>query len=153
MISVEDLASFADIPQGQAQAMIDDALAVAATVAPCVKSPVFEHADAARAILRRAILRWAESGVSGSITQQSAGPYSQSVTAAGSRGLFLPSELDSLRGLCRGAGGGAFTIMPGMAGPASQHSDVCSVLWGAPCSCGSIINRYEGPLYEGGLLS
>lgn len=49
--------------------LIRDGLAMARREAPCIDEPGFVHADAAVAIIRGAVLRWAESG-SGGITSQ-----------------------------------------------------------------------------------
>lgn len=32
--------------------------------------------------------------------------------------------------------------------PTGVHAEICSVYWGAPCSCGSDINGWAGPIYE-----
>ena len=69
-----DLAPFADIDPVKAQAMIDDALALAAVTAPCILSSDFEHAAAAKAIIRGAILRWNDSG-SGALSTVTTGPF------------------------------------------------------------------------------
>lgn len=111
-LTTADLAPFADIESAKAQAMIDDTLARAARVAPCILEDAFEHAGAAKAILRSAILRWHESG-GGMVQQQTAGPFSQSLdTRQPRKSLFWPSEVDELQALCRteGKSSGAFTI-------------------------------------------
>lgn len=114
-----DLVPFATIPEAKAQAMIADAEAMATSVAPCLVSgdPMTpEQVAAIRAILRRAVLRWHETGT-GMVTQQSAGPFQQSIdtTRSAPRGLFWPSEIAELQGICRqvtGEGGGhrAFSV-------------------------------------------
>lgn len=110
-----DLAPFASIPEEKAQAMIDDALALAARVAPCILTDTFEYDAAALAILRGAILRWHESGT-GAFQSQSAGPFGVQVdTRQERRGMFWPSEIAQLQGLCGGAQAGAYTVS--LAGP------------------------------------
>jgi hypothetical protein len=107
-----DLTPFADIPTTKAQAMIDDALALAARVAPCILEDAFEYDQAARAILRGAILRWHEAGT-GAMQQQTAGPFGMQVdTRQQRRGMFWPSEISQLQELCRDGDlqGQAFTI-------------------------------------------
>ena len=114
-----DLAPFATIPEAKALAMIADAEAMAVSVAPCLVSGdpmTSEQVAAVRAILRRAVLRWHETGT-GMVTQQSAGPFQQSIdtTRSAPRGLFWPSEITELQGICQqvtGATGGrgAFSI-------------------------------------------
>ena len=74
-LTVDDLIPFApDIEPGKATAMIDDALALAAVVAPCILEDTFTAAGAAKAILRGAVLRWHDAGA-GAIVSQSAGPF------------------------------------------------------------------------------
>ncbi len=153
IITPEDLAPFATIDVVQTQAMIDDALAMATMVAPCLSTATDEQAAVARAILRRAILRWNDSGVSGAVTQRSAGPFSESVTSGGSKGLFWPSEITALQDICKSAGTtrGAFTIKPAISGQRAVHDPICDlVFFGPGCTCGSNLNRYEGPIFNGG---
>lgn len=96
-----DLAPFATIDAAKADAMIDDALAMAARVAPCILEATFEHDAAAKAILRGAILRWHEAGT-GALTQQGAGPFQVSYdNRQQRRSMFWPSEITQLQELCR----------------------------------------------------
>ncbi|WP_130865844.1 hypothetical protein [Acidipropionibacterium timonense] len=150
VISIEDLAPFADIPTERAQAMIDDAVAVALRVAPCLSDPAFPYLGAAKAILRRAILRWNETGVSGSTTSETAGPFTHVMTTRPSSGLLWPSEITDLQKLCRDASssGRAFSVMPKISPGRGVHAEVCSTVWGGTCSCGSDINGSDGPLWE-----
>ena len=107
-----DLVPFASIDDAKAQAMIDDALALAARVAPCILTDTFEHDAAARAILRGAVLRWNEAGT-GAMQSQTAGPFSQTLdTRQQRRGMFWPSEIQQLQELCRDGDvtGQAFSI-------------------------------------------
>lgn len=100
-LTPDDLAPFATIEAAKAQAMIDDALALAARVAPCITSADFAHEAAARAILRGAILRWNEAGT-GAMQQQTSGPFSHTIdTRQQRRGMFWPSEISQLQELCR----------------------------------------------------
>jgi hypothetical protein len=111
-LTPDDLSPFADIELMKATAMIDDALALAARVAPCITEETFEHADAAKAILRGAILRWNESGT-GALTQQGAGPFQVTYdNRTPRRALFQPSEISQLQELCRDGDplGQAFTV-------------------------------------------
>lgn len=113
LLTLDDLTPFApDIDPDKALAMIDDATALALRVAPCLSSDDFEFADAAKAILRGAILRWNDSG-SGALSQQGAGPFQVTYdTRQERRSLFWPSEIDQLQDLCRDGDlqGAAFTI-------------------------------------------
>lgn len=97
----DDLAPFATIDAAKAQAMIDDALALAARVAPCITQSTFEHDAAAKAILRGAVLRWNDAGT-GAFQSQQIGPFGESYdTRQQRRGMFWPSEIEQLQELCR----------------------------------------------------
>lgn len=110
-----DLTPFApDLNEDLAQLMIDDAVATAAVVAPCIVTDEFAYPEAAKAILRGAILRWHESGT-GAMQSKSmtAGPFAQTDTfdtRQVRRGMFWPSEIKDLRKLCNSAGRRAFSI-------------------------------------------
>lgn len=144
-LSVADLAPFASIPDEKAQAMIDDALAMAARVAPCILDDAFAYPEAARAILRGAVLRWEETG-SGAYQSQQVGPFGVTYdNRQQRRGMFWPSEIEQLQGLCAGDASGAFSIDTAPPG-AGGHADICSLNFGALyCSCGYDIAGY--PLF------
>jgi hypothetical protein len=112
LIAPADLANFTTIPAAKAAAMIEDALGMAAVVAPCITADGFAHRRAAKAILRGAILRWNEAG-NGAATTKTAGIYGQTVdTRHPRKGMFFPSEIEQLQKLCRADDdtGGAFAI-------------------------------------------
>lgn len=110
-----DLAPFATIEAAKANAMIDDAEAMAVLAAPCIEAVGFAHTTAVKAILRGAVLRWNDSG-SGALQAQTAGPFGQTLdTRQERRGMFWPSEIVSLQGLCAGAQGGTYSVS--IAGP------------------------------------
>lgn len=142
-----DLAPFATIPEAKALAMIEDALAMAARVAPCIITDEFEYTAAAKAILRGAVLRWHDAG-SGAVTQQQVGPFGQSIdTRQQRRGMFWPTEIEQLQDLCRGpeAPSGAFDV--DTVGYGTAHAAWCSLVFGATyCSCGYDIAGY--PIFE-----
>lgn len=144
-ITPADLAPFASIDEAKAQAMIDDALAMAALDAPCITSETFEHADAAKAIIRAAILRWNDAG-SGAFTQQQTGPFGATIDTRVRRdSMYTNGELDALKRLCAGDASGPFDI--DTIGLGSVHADVCSINFGANyCSCGADIAGF--PLWE-----
>jgi hypothetical protein len=99
-VTTSDLEPFASIDPAKAQAMIDDALALAARVAPCINDVDFAYPEAAKAIIRGAVLRWHEAGT-GALQAQTAGPFGQSVdTRQQRRGMFWPSEITDLANLC-----------------------------------------------------
>lgn len=145
-LTPDDLTPFAEIDVGKAQAMIDDALAMAAVVAPCITDAEFAYDAAARAVIRGAILRWNDSGT-GALTQQGAGPFQVSYDNRNPRkSLFWPSEIKQLQELCAESGTGqAFTI--DTLGTSTIHAPWCSIYFGADyCSCGADIAG--APIYE-----
>lgn len=150
-LSPGDLTPFATIDEAKAEAMIADATAMAELVAPCLGDSELsdKKVAAAKAILRAAILRWHDSG-SGALSQQAAGPFSQTMdTRQQRRSLFWPDEIEKLQQICRAdsTDGGAWSYDSlGWAGP--QHADTCALNFGATyCSCGADIAGV--PLYEG----
>lgn len=110
-LSIDDLTPFApDIDPGKATAMIEDALAVAAIVAPCILEDTFTAAGAAKAIIRGALLRWHDAGT-GAVVSQAAGPFTQTIdTSTTRRGMYWPSEITQLQKLCQTSGARAFSI-------------------------------------------
>lgn len=160
MLTPADLAPFATIPEAQAVAMVEDAVAMAGMAAPCLAEAVLSPAQVAavKAILRRAVLRWFDVG-SGAVTQVGSGPFQQSTdtTRSSSRSLFWPSEVSDLQAICREVEGDAgsvkqvFTIQTGATRRGGNHSPICDINFGGgSCSCGSDLNAYRGPLPEFG---
>lgn len=99
-ISTDDLEPFASIDEAKAEAMIEDALALAVLVAPCILDDDFAHPEAVKAILRGAILRWHDSG-SGALAAETVGPFQQTLdTRQGRRSMFWPTEIEQLQRLC-----------------------------------------------------
>lgn len=114
-LTVLDLEPFATIEPGKAEAMIEDAEAMAVLAAPCITTEGFAHMGAVKAILRGAVLRWNEAGT-GALQAQQAGIFGQTLdTRQERRGMFWPSEIVALQSLCALAGGGAYTTS--LAGP------------------------------------
>lgn len=114
-LNVTDLAPFATIESAKAEAMIEDAEAMALLAAPCLADAGFTYATAVKAILRGAVLRWNDSG-SGALQAQTAGPFGQTIdTRQERRGMFWPSEITALQNLCGNTGGGVYTTS--LAGP------------------------------------
>jgi hypothetical protein len=110
-LTIDDLTPFAPtIDEAKAEAMIEDALATAGMIAPCLLEDTFTHTAAARAIIRGAVIRWHEAG-SGAITSQAVGPFSQTVdTSQVRRGMYWPSEIKQLQDLCGKNQSRAFSI-------------------------------------------
>ncbi|QFG09963.1 head-tail adaptor [Mycobacterium phage Antsirabe] len=146
-----DLRNFVTVTDAKAQDMIDDALGTAFIHAPCIFAEDFPAAKrkAAKAIVRGAIVRWAEAG-SGAVTTQSSMSYSQTVdTRTPRRVMFMPSEVDGLKRLCRPDGedrGAAFAIDT-LPTSTVEHAEICSIYFGGGCSCGAILTQ-RLPLYE-----
>ena len=141
-----DLEPFATIDVVKATAMIEDAMAMAARVAPCITTVEFAYASAAKAILRGALIRWHEAG-SGALAASSTqvGPFGQQQTMdtrQTRRGMFWPSEIEQLQDLCKGVEEhGAFDIDTVASGSATiVHADSCALFFGALyCSCGAVL--------------
>lgn len=152
IITPADLTPFATIATPKAIAMIEDAMADASRVAPCINDfdLSVEKAAQFKSVLRAALLRWNDSG-SGAFQTQAAGPFSVGVdTRQQRRGMFWPSEIEALQDICRDdVSLGAFSIdtAPGCS---SGHALICSLNFGALyCSCGADLTNNEYPLYEG----
>jgi hypothetical protein len=150
IITPADLTPFIDgIDPAKAEAMIADALAMAARVAPCITDEAFEYAAAAKAILRGAVIRWHEAG-SGAFQSTQTGPFGATVdTRQQRRGMFWPSEIEALQSLCASAEtGGAFNIDTLSVGTL-VHNDTCALNFGGTyCSCGAVLTGLF-PLYGG----
>lgn len=124
-LELNDLTPFVpDLSPNKAEAMIDDALALAARVAPCITEDDFQFEAAAKAIIRGAILRWVEASTSG--PTMTAGPYQlrpndgtgelvKLAQMRARRSLFWPSEINELQDLCRIASPDAISMtQPGL---------------------------------------
>jgi hypothetical protein len=113
ILTVDDLALFAEIDEEKAEAMISGAVAMAAIVAPCLDDPdalTPKQLAAAQMIIRDAVLRWADSG-SGAATTQTAGPFGVTYdTRTPRKTLFWPSEITALQRVCRSGTGGMFNV-------------------------------------------
>lgn len=114
-LDASDLSPFAEIEAAKAEAMIEDAEAMALLAAPCIAADGFAYGAAVKAILRGAVLRWNDSG-SGALQAQTAGPFGQTLdTRQERRGMFWPSEIVALQSLCADAQGGVYSTS--LAGP------------------------------------
>lgn len=148
VLTPADLAPFAQIDESKALLMIEDALALAARVAPCIVDADFAYAGAAKAVLRGAILRWNDAG-SGALQSERVDDYQYTTDNRQTRrGMFWPSEITQLQELCRTSGpAGAFSVdTVSQLGPA--HADICTLNFGGLyCSCGAVLTM-NLPLYE-----
>lgn len=99
----EDLAPFAEIAEDKAEALIADAMARAARVAPCILDDELSDTNsaAAKAVIRDAILRKDEAGT-GVLQQKTIGPFGEVLdTRQPRRVMFWPSEVAELLSICR----------------------------------------------------
>lgn len=148
-----DLTPFATIDTAKAEAMIEDAEAMAVLVAPCLSDLVADDPKrgAVKAILRGALLRWNEAGT-GALSARSTtvGPFGESQTLdtrQQRKAMFWPSEIEQLQGLCAtGEKGKAFSV--DTVGGGVRHLPWCSLMFGANyCSCG--VDIAGEPIFEG----
>lgn len=106
-IRIEDVRNMLDgdmsISDAKLRIMIDDVVARAINIVPSLGHEVEpRQAAVAQAVLRKAIIRWIDSGSGGRTTHtQSAGPYSESMTYqnGGDRPIFYDSEIEELKAL------------------------------------------------------
>lgn len=138
------------------ETMVAGANAKAVRVAPCLVDaeapPSAGQLAEARLILIGAVKRWSEAG-SGALQSQNAGPFGMTVDTRQRGGFNLwPSEIQELQAICStgSVGRQAFSIDTAPTNAAGAHLPWCSVFLGETCSCGSNLNRHEGPLYEFG---
>lgn len=127
-----DLDPFASVDAAKAEAMIEDAEAMAVLVAPCITDDTFAYEAAVKAILRGAILRWNDAGT-GALQAQTAGPFGQTLdTRQERKAMFWPSEIEQLQNLCSDIGGGVYSVS--MAGPDCDSTDALDCFgWNIPC--------------------
>lgn len=101
------------------QDWIDDALALAERIAPCISRPEFPHGAALKALLRAAI-RYNAGGAGGAVTQISAGPWQKSIDTRNTTSgiMFSPAQEKQLREMCRPriSEAGAYSVAFGMPG-------------------------------------
>ena len=121
-----------DIDTAKAGAMIQDAVAQATLVAPCLAddtSLTDLQVAQFKAVLRAAVIRWDDAGSGAVLTEQvTAGPFAQSQTVDSSRlrkGLFWPSELDLLQKICgTGRKAGTVDVTPAQTGDWRDNPDI-----------------------------
>lgn len=144
-IAADDLTPFADIASAKAEEMIADATAQAVLAAPCLldEGDVPSHLVAAvKSVLRRAILRWNESGA-GAFQSTKVGDLQEvQDTRQQPRSLLWPSEIEQLQQVCKlvtgATSGKAFSIDAGPGAP--QHALTCAATLGANyCDCGAVL--------------
>lgn len=93
-----------DIADETAELFIRDAIAMAVTIAPGLKTADQGTQDAAAGVIRGAIVRWAEAGGGGiSSHMKVAGPFSTQETYRQRSSMFFPSEEALLKRLADSA--------------------------------------------------
>lgn len=149
-----DLTEFVPAPlkTALADALIEDAEAMALIVAPCL-NPIDDltatQKAAVKAVLRQAVVRRYTAG-DGTLTMEMAGAfqYQNSINPAGN--TLWPSEIERLKLICSSSGRGAAIIDVLSADPnatVSAHLDWCSLVLGATfCSCG--VDIAGEPIFE-----
>lgn len=99
-----------------AELMIGDAIALAEATAPGISELSGSAARAAEAIIRGALVRWAESGGNGGVTQEQGtdvmGPYTHTSSRSYSsrKSMFFPTEERALQKLVANLTGRAFSV-------------------------------------------
>lgn len=156
IIGVDDLpAAVRDSVDPEVLAVMVEGLnAMAGRVAPCLADdPTDGQVAEARLVLVGTVKRWSEAG-SGSVQQQSAGPFAQTLDTRQRPGWKLwPSDIEQLQEICIGGNVEdrvAFSIdtAPGPGGP--FHRPWCALAFKAAyCSCGADIAGE--PIYEYGV--
>ncbi|AHH22101.1 hypothetical protein NONO_c73450 [Nocardia nova SH22a] len=149
-IAPTDLAPFTTMVEAKATAMIEDAEAMAKLSAPCLKDLdklTDDQKAAAKAILRGALLRWANAGNGGVVTRTALG-YSETIdTSNPRRNLFWPSEISQLQDICAAADAGKAWSFDTTTALSVVHGETCSTVFGANyCDCGAVLAGF--PLYE-----
>ena len=99
-INLEDLLALRpSLDRPKAEAMLQGAIARAGEIAPCILADDFAKTKAAASIILDAVVRRADAG-SGGVTQQAAGPFSQTIDTRSSANLFTAQERLDLATLC-----------------------------------------------------
>lgn len=154
-----EIVKVTDLPKALQDAELVDTMVAAANaraarLAPCLAegadpAPSTDMLAEAKLILIGAISRWNEAG-SGGIQQETAGPFSMSITQRSTGYSLWPSEIESLQELCKdGRTSRAFAVETAPA-YLNLHLPWCSINFGTTwCSCGTDIAG--APIYEGGI--
>lgn len=101
-----------DLTDEQINILIRDVEAVAAIHAPCITSPVFPHKDAARAVIKKAIVYEVQSREeANNVKRESMGPYAAEYTVPTRSGsYFSKSQIETLQRLCPAVRPGVYSI-------------------------------------------
>ena len=102
LFTVDDvLPLLPDVPAPVLAIYVEDAVALAGELAPCLRDPYFTDVHGSvRAILRAVVQRRAEAGA-GMVTKQTAGIYEQTIdTTSNVKSRFWPEEIQRLQAIC-----------------------------------------------------
>ena len=100
-----------DITDETAELFIRDAVAMAVTIAPGLKTADQDTQDAAAGVIRGAIVRWGEAGAGGiSSRLQVAGPFTQQEAYRQRTSMFFPSEEALLKRLADSASRRVYSV-------------------------------------------
>ena len=108
ILTVDDFAAWDVAEPEKLPELVEDVLATAAIVAPCLTDPAFPYGRAARATLREAVLRRLDAGTGAVVTRsEGTGPFSRSETIDNRtrRAILSPSDIGDLQALCRAFNG------------------------------------------------
>lgn len=111
--NIEEIqAALPDVSEEDLLVLIRDVEAIAAIHAPCITSPTFKYKDAARAVIKKAIIYDVKSQEeNNSIKREAMGPYSYEYqTPTRSGGYFSKSQIETLQRLCPTAAPGLYSI-------------------------------------------
>ena len=98
-----DFAAWDVLEQDKLAVLIEDVLAQAEIIAPCIVEDDFPYAAAARATLREAVLRRLDAGTGTLVTrQEGTGPFTRSETIDNrqQRVILRPADVTDLQRLC-----------------------------------------------------
>lgn len=116
LLNVEDLqAQLPDVPTDELQNLITDAESIAAVYAPCITSPTFKHKNAAKAIIKKAIIYDVEAQEDDSnVARQVTGPHQVEYRTPTRSGTFYSkAQIEALARLCAVAQPGMYSIQLG----------------------------------------
>ena len=100
-----------DITDETAELFIRDAVAMAVTIAPGLKTADQDTQDAAAGVIRGAIVRWGEAGAGGVASQsKTMGPFSTQESYRQRSSMFFPSEEALLKRLADSASRRVYSV-------------------------------------------
>lgn len=113
LTNIEEIkAELPNLTDEQITVLIRDVEAVAAIHAPCITSPAFPYKDAARAVIKKAIVYEVKSQEeANNVRRESMGPYTTEYAAPTRSGsYFSKSQIETLTRLCPTASPGMYSL-------------------------------------------